>query len=80
MRVRENVGVFNYQSGNSQGSLIRVLDMNPGTHVWSNYEALIKNNSMLLLRIENVLFDLFITFGSLRTIGMTEIGWSLHHL
>ena len=80
MRVRENVGVFDYQSVNSQGILICIVDMNPGTHVWSNYEALIKNNSMLLLRIENVLFDLFITFGSLITIGMTEIGWSLHHL
>ena len=29
MRVKEKVGVFDYQSGNSQGILIHVLGMNP---------------------------------------------------
>ena len=29
MRVREKVGICDYQSGNSQGILIHVLGMNP---------------------------------------------------
>ena len=29
MRVWEKVGIFDYQSGNSQGILIHVLGMNP---------------------------------------------------
>ena len=35
MMVREKLGVFDYQPGNSQGLLIHVLDMNPVSRAFS---------------------------------------------
>ena len=40
MSVKEKVGFFDYQSGNSQGNLIHLLGMNPGI---SEYNSFIRN-------------------------------------
>ena len=48
MIVREKEGVFDYQSGQSQGILIHVLGMNPDLDIWQEKLVSVNNQDKIL--------------------------------